>query len=69
MEDLALLKTSPIDVIKKYYPLAPSIYQEKGWVFPDSIDRVYVSDKAKRILGYQPVYTFEYLLKGENFER
>ncbi|KIO78583.1 hypothetical protein TH53_02805 [Pedobacter lusitanus] len=62
-EDLVLLKTSPLEVIKKHYPDILSIYQDRGWVLPDSIDRVYVSDKAKNRFGYQPRYTFEYLLQ------
>ncbi len=62
-EDLASLKRSPLEVIKKYHPDAPLIYKERGWSFPESIDRVYVPDKAKAMLGYQPHYTFEYLLK------
>jgi len=62
-EDLVALKTSPKDVILKYYPEAATIYAEKGWFFPTFIDRVYVSEKAKKIFGYEPKYTFAYLLK------
>jgi UDP-glucose 4-epimerase len=60
--DLVVLKHSPRKVILQYYPEAAEIYQNKNWVFPKSIDRVYVCDKAKQWLGYQPLYTFEYLL-------
>ncbi|MBB6499246.1 NAD-dependent epimerase/dehydratase family protein [Pedobacter cryoconitis] len=61
-EDLVLLKKAPQEIIKRYYPDADRIYQEKGWSFPESIDRVYIADKAKHILGYQPRYTFGFLL-------
>jgi UDP-glucose 4-epimerase len=61
-DELAQLKRSPEEVILKHYPEAAEIYRAKGWEFPQSIDRVYVSDKAKQLLGYRPQYTFEYLL-------
>lgn len=60
--DLVALKHNPEEVILKYYPEAKAIYQHKDWVFPKCIDRVYVCDKAKQLLGYKPKYTFEYLL-------
>jgi UDP-glucose 4-epimerase len=60
--DLVLLKHSPADVILQYFPEAAVIYQQKNWVFPKSIDRVYVCDKARQCLGYQPQYTFGRLL-------
>jgi len=60
--DLVLLKQNPEEVILKYYPEAKAIYQRKNWFFPKSIDRVYVCDKAKQSLGYQPRYTFKHLL-------
>ncbi|MDN5285352.1 MAG: hypothetical protein JWR38_1626 [Mucilaginibacter sp.] len=60
--DLIALKHSPADVILQYFPEAAAIYQRKNWIFPKSIDRVYICDKASQYLGYQPQYTFEYLL-------
>jgi nucleoside-diphosphate-sugar epimerase len=62
-DDLQQLKQFPTDVILQYFPEAKDIYQRKNWIFPKSIDRVYVSDKAIQILNYQPKYTFEYLLQ------
>jgi UDP-glucose 4-epimerase len=56
------LKHSPKQVILQHYPQAEEIYKAKGWAFPKSIDRVYVCDKAKKQLGYDPQYTFAYLL-------
>lgn len=61
-DELIQLKYDPARVIKKHYPQAEAIYQSKGWEFPNSIDRVYVSDKAKRYFGYEPKFTFDYLL-------
>jgi UDP-glucose 4-epimerase len=61
-EDLPILKFSPFEVIIKYYPEAEEIYKKKGWTFPNTIDRVYSSDKARAIFGYRPKYTFDFLL-------
>ncbi|WPU98584.1 NAD(P)-dependent oxidoreductase [Mucilaginibacter sp. cycad4] len=61
-DELVQLKHSPAEVIIKHYPQAEAIYRSKGWAFPKSIDRVYVSDKAKRYFGYEPRFTFDYLL-------
>lgn len=61
-EDLITLKTNPVEVVKKLYPQAESIYKNRNWVFPQTIDRVYSIDKARTVLGYSPQYTFDYLL-------
>lgn len=61
--ETVLLKHSPKQVILQHYPQAEEVYQAKGWVFPQTIDRVYVCDKAKKQLGYDPQYTFAYLLQ------
>ncbi|MBC8988212.1 NAD(P)-dependent oxidoreductase [Pedobacter sp. N36a] len=47
---------------------AKEIYKKNGWVFPETIDRVYVTEKAKDILGYVPKYTYDFLL-GDSFLR
>lgn len=65
-EDLSALKRSAREVILKHYPQAEAVYAANGWAFPESIDRVYVSEKARRMLNYQPRYTFEYLLNNVN---
>ena len=62
-DDLIGLKRNPIDTINRLYPKAGEIYRTKGWSFPESIDRLYVFNKARQLLGYSPKYTFDYLLK------
>ncbi len=52
-------------VISKYYPNAKNIFQDRGWVFPNTIDRVYVIEKAKRLLGFYPSYNFMEFLTGK----
>jgi UDP-glucose 4-epimerase len=62
-DELVRLKHSPVEVIKTHYPDIEQIYKAKNWVLPESIDRVYICDKAKKQLGYTPKYTFDYLLQ------
>jgi len=64
-EDLKMLKDNPIEAILKLYPEAESFYQSRNWSFPKSIDRIYVIEKAKTILGYTPKFTFDYLLNQQ----
>lgn len=65
-DDLKNLKHNPVQSILKLYPEAAHIYQLKNWTFPTSIDRIYVIQKAKKLLGYTPKYTFDYLLGATN---
>jgi len=37
-------------------------YRQRGWTLPQSIDRVYVIDKAVEQLGYCPRFNFTELL-------
>jgi len=50
-------------VINRYYPSAEKIFGERGWEMPESIDRVYVISKAKKLLGYDPRHNFEELMQ------
>lgn len=45
-------------VISKHHPYAQNIFEDRGWTLPKTIDRVYVIEKAKRLLGFQPSYNF-----------
>ncbi|MGF7079710.1 NAD-dependent epimerase/dehydratase family protein [Mucilaginibacter sp. UYCu711] len=61
-EELVILRKSPKMVILKHFPEAEEFYKMFFWKFPECIDRVYCSEKAKHLLGYFPKYTFKYLL-------
>ena len=52
-ETKALL-IDPWTVIDGKYPEASKLFDQMKWEKPSSIDRVYVVDKAKRLLNYQP---------------
>lgn len=56
--DTALLFKDPWCVIDRLFPEAGSLYERLGWEKPPSIDRVYVIEKAKRLLDYQPQDNF-----------
>lgn len=62
--DLKTLKTNPAEVILEKYPDAKTIYAVRNWAFPRSIDRIYVIEKARKMLGYSPKYTFDAILKS-----
>ncbi len=53
-EDLADLRQDPQKAILRYFPQAAQQYASLGWQFPNSIDRVYVIEKAERLIGYRP---------------
>ena len=63
-ETIALL-TDPWQVIDRIYPDASRLYNQLNWVKPSSIDRVYVIDKAKRLLNYQPRDNFWEFLQSK----
>jgi UDP-glucose 4-epimerase len=58
-EDVIGLRENCKTVLLKYYPNLEKIFEEKKWVFPKQIDRVYSVEKAKNELGYKPKYNFE----------
>jgi UDP-glucose 4-epimerase len=45
-------------VVARYFPRYPEIYRRLGWSMFRSIDRVYVSAKAERRLGWSPRRNF-----------
>ena len=53
-----LLRYTPV-VLQKRVSHAVEVFAEQEWKQPTTIDRVYVIEKAERLLGYHPVYGFE----------
>lgn len=45
-------------VILRYFPWAKKEFSMRGWTLPKTIDRVYVIEKAKNLLGYKPSHNF-----------
>ncbi|MEM7705172.1 MAG: NAD(P)-dependent oxidoreductase [Pseudomonadota bacterium] len=63
-EDLELLRRDAPAVLKRRIPAFEAIYQELGWKMFPTLDRVYVNERARSILGWRPKYSFETVLKA-----
>lgn len=50
-------------VVLAHHPWASAAFARRGWELPESIDRVYVVDKAMAELGYRPAHDFESLFR------
>ncbi|MBK3661720.1 NAD(P)-dependent oxidoreductase [Bradyrhizobium diazoefficiens] len=61
---LVALSRDAADVVCELYPDCAQLYPARGWrLFPE-IDRVYVNDRARRELGWQPEFDFAHLLNS-----
>jgi UDP-glucose 4-epimerase len=60
--DLAPLRTNAGAVLEQYVPEYADLYQKLGWKMLPGLDRVYVNEKARNELGWQPVYDFRYVI-------
>lgn len=56
--DTRTLLLDPWRIIDRIYPNAGSLFDQMQWIKPNSIDRVYVIDKAKKLLNYHPKDNF-----------
>ena len=61
--DLALLRTNAPQVVVRRVPASERVYARLGWKMVPTIDRVYINEKARRDLGWQPRHDFERLLE------
>jgi UDP-glucose 4-epimerase len=52
-------------VIMRHFPWAKEEFSMRGWSLPKTIDRVYVIEKAKKLLGYKPYFNFSELKRGQ----
>ena len=58
MHDLALLGVDAPAVVRRRFPHYPAIYADRGWAMFDRLDRVYVNDRARELLGWTPRHDF-----------
>lgn len=69
--DLADLHGSAPSVVARLFPSQPAEYAKRGWTMFDEIDRVYVNERARSLLGWTPRYDFAHVLgslaAGEDF--
>jgi nucleoside-diphosphate-sugar epimerase len=61
-EDLTDLRTNAPLVVARRVPGYESEYACRGWKMFPSIGRVYVNERARKDLGWQPLYDFAYVL-------
>ncbi|MCL1127348.1 NAD-dependent epimerase/dehydratase family protein [Shewanella surugensis] len=70
-KDMPALRLNASSVVQKYFPNYIDIYQDLNWRMNTVIDRVYVNDKARRELNWQPKFDFKYvlnaLIRGHNY--
>ncbi|WP_225768080.1 NAD(P)-dependent oxidoreductase [Inquilinus sp. Marseille-Q2685] len=57
-EDLAELRRDAPAVVRRHVPGHEAEYARRGWRMLPSIDRVYVNDRARAELGWQPRHDF-----------
>lgn len=62
-EDLVELRTDAPRVVARRLPGYEAEYQRRGWRMLPSIDRVYVNERARRELEWEPRYDFRSLLE------
>ena len=61
--DLLNLRLHATDVVKHLFPEYVDIYEQLGWKMFPSLDRVYVNERARTELHWQPKYDFRHILE------
>ena len=61
-EDCACLRVDAPQVLARRAAGLVAAFTRRSWTLPESIDRVYVIEKAKALLGYKPQYGFNEVL-------
>ena len=61
--DLPDLKTDLYALLEKRIPILLEFFEKRKWALPTSIDRVYVIEKAKKILHYNPVFNIHKMME------
>ena len=61
-EDLAELRVNAPRVVARRVPEYAEEYARRGWKMFPSIERVYVNERARRELGWQPRYDFRTII-------
>lgn len=68
-KDLAQLRTDAAAVVHRYAPGFETEYARRGWKLPDGTDRVYVNQKAREALGWQPRHDFAHAVEELKADR
>jgi nucleoside-diphosphate-sugar epimerase len=62
-DDLAELRQNAPRVVERRLPKFEDEYARRGWSMFPGIDRVYVNERARRELGWQPKYDFRRIIE------
>lgn len=62
-EDLPLLRENAPSAVRRHVPEYEAEFERRGWTMLDSIDRVYVNERARNELGWKPCYDFRFLIE------
>ncbi len=62
-EDLAELAVDAPGVVRRRVPAYEAEYERRKWKMFPTIGRVYVNERARRELGWQPRYDFSYVIE------
>jgi len=61
-DDVADLRSNAPQVVRRYVPDYEAEFARRGWTMIPGIDRVYVNDRARADLGWQPRHDFQTLV-------
>src|SRR5215210_715760 len=56
--DLGELRTDAPAVVRRLYPEYEAVFAARGWRMLETIERVYVNDRARQELGWRPRHDF-----------
>lgn len=56
--DLDALRGGASAALRRVVPGFETLFHDRGWRMLEDIDRVYVNERARRVLGWQPRYDF-----------
>ena len=62
-EDLPELGRDAPRVVERLFPECAALYAARGWKLFPRLDRVYVNERARTLLGWAPKYDFAYVLR------
>jgi UDP-glucose 4-epimerase len=62
-EDLPELRSDALAVVRRRAPAYEAEFRQRGWSMFTAIDRVYVNERARAQLGWQPRYDFSYIMQ------
>jgi UDP-glucose 4-epimerase len=61
-QHLLRLRTDAPAVVRGLFPDYEEVYRQRGWRMLPGIDRVYVNNRARQELAWQPRFDFRYIL-------